>query len=241
VRSAAVWTAATVLLVLAASGGLLRLGARARGATRGERAMHARYQPRSLLVALGALGAVWGARAMAGRPVEPLRWLRLGALDAPAIGLGPFADPGDDWRAVGLRFALVATSATAIVVWLQTKPRPAPRALLPVLPAAVVVSLSNAAVEEALFRLAVLHGLHDALPPTTVALVSGVLFGLPHWFGSPGRWPGVLMAGFLGWLLCHATLQTGGVAWAWAMHALQDVVILSLRFAAERPRADAAA
>ena len=171
---------------------------------------------------------------MSGRPVEPLRWLTVGTCDLPAIGLGPFGDPGDDWWVVGVRFAIIATLLTSCVVWLQTTPRPQWRALVPVLPAAIAVSLVNALVEELIFRIAVIQGLHDILQPWSVAVVSGLLFGIPHWFGRPGRLPGVLMAGSLGWLMCLATLQTGGLLWAWVIHFLQDVAILAIVFASDR-------
>ncbi len=39
------------------------------------------------------------------------------------------------------------------------------------------------------------------------------------------------MAGFLGWLLATSMLQTGGIAWAWGIHFLQDVVILVILIA----------
>ena len=230
------WVAigASVLVVAGASIALLWLGAGARRSTTGVWAMHIRYQPRSLLVAIGALVMTWGVRAMTGRPLEPLRWLTVGSFDTPAIGLCLFGEPGDDWWWVGVRFAIIATLLTTLVVWLQSTPRPRRSALLPVLPAAVGVSRVNALVEELIFRVSVIQGLHDIVSPWKVAVVSGLLFGLPHWFGRPGRLPGVLMAGSLGWLMCLATLQTGGLLWAWAIHALQDIAILTILFGSER-------
>jgi hypothetical protein len=39
------------------------------------------------------------------------------------------------------------------------------------------------------------------------------------------------MAGFLGWLMATSMIQTGGIAWAWGIHFLQDVVILVILIA----------
>ena len=94
------------------------------------------------------------------------------------------------------------------------------------------------AVEEAIFRLALCNALGAALPMMTVALISGILFGLPHYFGHPGKLPGVVLAGFLGWLMCLSVLQTGGMAWAWAIHVVQDVVIFTLLFTVAATRLD---
>ena len=91
-------------------------------------------------------------------------------------------------------------------------------------------ALVNAAVEEAIFRLALCNALNGTLPMMTIALISGLLFGLPHYFGHPGKLPGVVLAGFLGWLMCLSVLQTGGMIWAWALHFVQDVVIFTLLF-----------
>lgn len=55
-----------------------------------------------------------------------------------------------------------------------------------------------------------------------------MLFGGPHWFGRPRRLNGVDLAGFLGWFLAMSVLQTGGLGRAVAIHAVQDVVIMTL-------------
>ena len=112
------------------------------------------------------------------------------------------------------------------MVWAQAKRRPVFRAILPALPWAVGFSVVNAGVEEVIFRVALGQGLSGLAAGGTIAILSGVLFGVPHWFGNPSRLPGVLMAGFLGWFMATSMIQTGGIAWAWGIHALQDVVIL---------------
>lgn len=71
----------------------------------------------------------------------------------------------------------------------------------------------NAAVEEAIFRLALCNALGATLPMMTVALISGLLFGIPHYFGHPGKLAGVVLAGFLGWLMSLSVLQTGGITY----------------------------
>lgn len=232
----------TVVVVASAAAALLWLGRWARRVSGGgPRAMHARYQPAAALVALAALAALWGLRAWAAVPVERLRYVSVGALQRPALGLSVLANPGDTWWAVGRSFAVVATLTTALVVWSQSRPRPAPARLLGALPLAVLASLSNAAVEEVIFRLGPGQALHDVVAPDALALLSGLLFGLPHYFGSPGGVPGVVMAGFLGWLMCQSMLQTGGLAWALVLHGLQDVVIFTILFAQGGRRGDGGA
>lgn len=75
----------------------------------------------------------------------------------------------------------------------------------------------------------------------TVALISGLLFGIPHYFGHPGKLAGVVLAGFLGWLMSLSVLQTGGIAWAWTVHFVQDVVIFTMLFAVAAAEPDGAA
>ena len=67
-------------------------------------------------------------------------------------------------------------------------------------------------------------------PHRIIILISGILFGIPHYFGMPKGLLGVLMAGFLGWLLAISVLETHGLFLAWAVHFVQDVVIIASVF-----------
>ncbi len=60
-----------------------------------------------------------------------------------------------------------------------------------------------------------------------VILISGVVFGAPHYFGMPSGVVGALMAGFLGWLLAMSLVETQGLFLAWTIHFVQDVVIIT--------------
>ncbi|MGB2965144.1 MAG: hypothetical protein WBB69_14280 [Anaerolineales bacterium] len=51
------------------------------------------------------------------------------------------------------------------------------------------------------------------------------LFGLMHYFGSPGGVFGVLLAGYLGWLAAKSMIETQGFVWAMVIHTLGDFVI----------------
>lgn len=165
---------------------------------------------------------------------ESTSYLRMGDLQTHVAGLSWMGvGPGDTWLSLGLSLGLIVTAVTAVVVWLQAAKagsidaRRLPLAILIALPFAVV----NSAVEEAIFRLTLCNALGSVARMMTVAVLSGVLFGIPHYFGNPGKVPGMLLAGFLGWLMCLSVVQTAGIAWAWAIHFVQDVVILAVLFA----------
>ena len=103
-----------------------------------------------------------------------------------------------------------------------------PLQLTPLLIVAVIVlSASNAFIEEYLTRFQVVAALVGRVRPMAIAIASGVLFGIPHFFGTPGGLVGILLAGFLGWLLAKSVLETRGIGWAVFIHFLQDVIIFS--------------
>lgn len=188
---------------------------------------HLLYQP---LTAVVAVLTVAVAMLLSD---DPWAYLRLGDLSAPVTGLGWLGvGTSDSWGTIGLSIGLTITCVTAVVVFLQARKSGRMRARA--LPLALALSLPfaavNAAVEEAIFRVAPVTALGDVASMTTVALISAVLFGVPHYFGHPGKVPGALLAGFLGWLACLSVLQTDGVLWAWAVHFVQDVVILTILF-----------
>lgn len=221
-------------LIMAAGVALLLLGRRA-GRREGARLVRNPevdrqlfYQPISVAV---AAATVFGISLLL---PESANYFQVGALQMPVTGVSWMGiDPAESWLTLGFTLGLMITAVTTVVVWLQARRREAsdsrclPRLFLLAIPFAFV----NAAVEEAIFRIALCNALGASLPMMSVALISGLLFGLPHYFGHPGKLPGIILAGFLGWLLTLSVLQTGGIVWALALHFVQDQVIFTLLFA----------
>jgi membrane protease YdiL (CAAX protease family) len=164
------------------------------------------------------------------------RFLGIGRLDAPVtpapwIGLNP--GPGETWRHIGRNFALVLPTVTAVAVGAQVVggQTMTGSAVAAALPWALVLSVSNALVEEGICRFGVVAALADRFGSRGAILSSAVLFGSVHYFGTPGGWPGVLLAGFLGWLLAKSVIETGGMGWALLLHTLVDVPIFTAQLA----------
>ncbi|HNF36385.1 MAG TPA: CPBP family intramembrane metalloprotease, partial [Anaerolineales bacterium] len=88
-------------------------------------------------------------------------------------------------------------------------------------------SVANAFSEEAIFRMGIVSPLFGVLSTSVILLLSGVIFGAPHYFGQPSGVVGAVMAGFLGWLLAMSLVETQGFLIAWAIHFAQDVVIIT--------------
>lgn len=146
-------------------------------------------------------------------PASPVRWLGISSKDT--------------WRGVGLNFALITALATGAFLYFNfIQPNQLlPETIIGWLPAAVVLAMSNAFVEEALTRFGVVVGLSGVVPNRAIYVVSALVFGLPHYFGTPGGILGALMAAFLGWLLARSVVETRGVFWAWFIHFLLDILI----------------
>jgi membrane protease YdiL (CAAX protease family) len=140
---------------------------------------------------------------------------------------------GTTWSSAFGTFLVFPLIATTLVVYFQVlrKEEISFAILLKVLPWAVLLSIFNSFTEEIIFRVIGIEGLSSVLSVNTLAILSGVWFGVPHYFGTPGRIPGVLMAGFLGWVAAISILETGGVAVAWAIHFVQDVPIITMLLA----------
>lgn len=154
------------------------------------------------------------------------KYWRLGEFAAPAekvAWLGIKA--GESWRSVGAGFSVAITAATAAFMWFGFYQK-TPVAWLDALPFVLIFSMTNAFSEEMLCRFSLAAGLDGAVSKQAICWWSAVIFGGVHFFGTPGGVLGVLMAGFLGWLLAKSVLETRGFGWAWFIHFLQDVVIL---------------
>jgi len=152
-------------------------------------------------------------------------------LPAPLVGINP--KPSDSWMNVGVNFLVVISLVTAGTIFFQspTEGSISVKAFMPNLPTVVLFALCNAFVEESITRLAPIVLLKDKIADNHIAIISALLFGIAHYWGSPGGVIGVLVAGFLGWLLAKSILETKGMFWAFLIHFVQDVIILSALFA----------
>lgn len=82
-------------------------------------------------------------------------------------------------------------------------------------------------MEESITRLGIVVVLKDILKDRIIPLVSALIFGTVHYWGNPGGFLSVIVAGFLGWLLTKSILETNGIFWAWLIHFIQDIIIFS--------------
>ena len=152
-------------------------------------------------------------------------FLAVGDMDAPARMPGRMR--GVSWRRVGPFLMLVLAAGLSVQLFLTVKPDP--RMLggaLRVLPWALAFAALNAAQEEFRFRAVFLARLTPRLGAAQALLITSALFGLDHWFGHPSGPSGVLLAAFAGYLWGKSMIETRGSAWAWLVHAFQDVVIV---------------
>lgn len=174
------------------------------------------------LVVIAALCAVKGrprhfflVKGQLDAPIAPVPWLGIRS--------------GESWRTFGWIFALAAGAAVLVPTVFASVPSAAQIArAAPLLPAVVVFAAVNAFNEEVYFRASLLSTLHAVLGTGHTLLLSATFFGLAHYlYGSPPGIVGVLMTGFLAWLLGKSMLETRGFLWAWFIHFVPDVVIFA--------------
>lgn len=148
----------------------------------------------------------------------------------PLVGIRP--KPQENWKNLGRNFAFIISAVTAVLVYFQLIQPNSFNFIqfLKFLPISVVFALSNSFVEEMITRFGVIVTLKPFIGEKYIALISGLIFGVVHFWGNPGGVFGVIFAGFLGWFLAKSILETKGVFWAWLIHFLQDIIIISALF-----------
>jgi uncharacterized protein len=183
-----------------------------------------KYQCAALGLATGLLLLLWVLY-----PHQFKTFFGFGDLSARTLGMPLFGvNTGDSWLPTGLAFSLFITLYTTIFMYMGfQKFTPQRQMLRQFIPWILAFSASNAFVEEVIYRVAVVVPLQGKLEPSLIALLSGILFGLPHLRGMPSGLVGAVMSGVLGYILATSLLETGGLWWAWWIHFLQDVVIFS--------------
>ena len=185
------------------------------------------YQSITLLGTMVFLFALWLTKRNTFQAYFRKGNLSADILPEPLIGIKPKAS--ENWIHLGRNFSIIISGVTAIVIYFQLIGGNGISigTMASILPFSIVFALSNSFVEESITRLGIVVVLKNVLKDRTIPLVSALLFGSVHYWGSPGGILGVLVAGFLGWFLTKSILETKGVFWAWWIHFLQDVIIIS--------------
>tara|TARA_R100001369_G_scaffold35799_1_gene61126 strand:+ start:111 stop:818 length:708 start_codon:yes stop_codon:yes gene_type:complete len=191
------------------------------------------YQSSTLILTIVFLVILWKFKSK-----EFIKYFKKGNITAmiapvPALGIKP--KNNENWMHLGKNFSIVITAVTLVVVYFQVINRNEfdYSKLLFVLPISVGFSLINSFVEESITRLGIVIALKNIIPDKSIMVISGVLFGSVHYWGTPGGIIGVIVAGFLGWFLAKSILETKGFFWAWFIHFLQDIVIITAMLAIE--------
>jgi membrane protease YdiL (CAAX protease family) len=133
----------------------------------------------------------------------------------------------NNWNSYGPVLAIVITLGNALLM------SPAVIAehgvmnptFIELIPWVVFFSAANAWSEEIFARFVIVAGLDGKINPATICVISGIIFGVPHFFGTPGGFFGVIVTSGLGWILAKSVVETKGLGWAWVIHFLQDVII----------------
>jgi uncharacterized protein len=132
------------------------------------------------------------------------------------------------WKANGFQLLLFISLATGIFMFLAVKYTNSTNNFeWRFIPLILLFSFSNSLAEELIFRFGVIGGLYNTYPKRSIFIISAILFGLPHYFGWPSGFTGVVMASTLGYILCKSTLETKGLLIAWVIHFVQDVIIFT--------------
>jgi membrane protease YdiL (CAAX protease family) len=157
---------------------------------------------------------------------RPQLFLVRGQVDAPSRIPGTSRRLG--WSRLGplamLLFAvplcvqLAVTTRTDAHLLLRT---------LELLPLGIAFAAVNAAQEEVRFRAVPLALAVPFVGGERAIWMTATAFGLGHWFGHPSGPSGVALTLIAGLVLAKAMLETRGLVWPWAIHAVQDVLIFA--------------
>jgi membrane protease YdiL (CAAX protease family) len=174
-------------------------------------------------------GVLMGLTLIGSGMTRPDLFLCRGNLSAPAQPI-PFLGlrKSIPWTVFGPALLVVFGVALPLFLYFTVHPDfTAGGRILRFLPWILLVAALNAANEEFQFRNILLAHLRNSVAPAEAVLLTAVLFGLGHYYGQPSGPIGIVMAGFAGWIWARSMIETRGFAWAFFIHMVQDIVILS--------------
>lgn len=135
------------------------------------------------------------------------------------------------WKTNGLQLLFFISIATGIFMFLAVKyTNSIHNFQVSFIPLIVLFAFTNSLAEELIFRFGMVGGLLNHYPKLMIMILSAILFGLPHYYGWPSGFAGIIMSGMLGYILCKATIETKGLSIAWLIHFVQDIIIFTALF-----------
>lgn len=138
---------------------------------------------------------------------------------------------GHSWLKTGIGATISITTVTTLFMVMgmsYMNKNFSPQLLLSNLHWIILLSLLNAFGEEVIYRVIPYEISRNNLKP--YPYISGIFFGLAHFWGNPGGPVGVIISGLLGYFLARSVVETRGVFWAMLIHFLQDLVIFGVLF-----------
>jgi membrane protease YdiL (CAAX protease family) len=131
------------------------------------------------------------------------------------------------WQTLGPVLAIAFTIGTAMLMSFNVSASNGTinGTFFRLLPLVILFAATNAWTEELLSRFVIVAGLSGKVRPNIICWISAIIFGIPHFFGTPSGFFGVVMSGLLGWLLAKSVIETQSLGWALFIHFLQDLMI----------------
>ena len=162
-----------------------------------------------------------------------LKFLSISKVSSP---MKPSLLPGlrkeERWETTGWTIGLIMAAVTGLVLYFQTSASGYSFKLRPNLIMVLPMAAANAFTEEVVFRLSYVTATENAgLLPTWAKALGSLVFGFIHYWGiAPKGMLGAVLAAYIGFFLTKSILETKGFLFAWAVHAILDVVILTFLF-----------
>jgi hypothetical protein len=157
------------------------------------------------------------------------KFFKIGKLNAQATPFKLFGiSKNDNWRSIGLTFSFIITFVTGLVIYFTNQELINNAGVIVLFFAfliALPLSILNSFNEEVITRWTIVEAFGEK--SKTAPYVSGLIFGIPHFFGVPGGILGTVLSFILGVLLAKSIQDTKGIGWAVFIHMLQDIVIFT--------------
>jgi hypothetical protein len=167
-----------------------------------------------LVILRGGRRSFFLARGDIAAPAEPIAWLAVRR--------------GHRWSTVGRDLTIGISIGTLAFLVLAGSPTPGILdAALAALPAILFAAALNAFNEEVSWKASILSVIEQPVGRRQALRMVAAFFGIGHFYGVPYGLIGVALAWFMGWILARSMVETRGIAWAWFIHFVQDVLIFA--------------